>query len=256
MIFGRKKRQSAQKTEERVDEVKKEELPADDDAQTEPEATDDEAQARQAMEKHEAQWLAWDEEFDREDGPFDIDEVDLHADDVKRLDLGCIVVTPFPGMRMQISVNNQQVPQAIIVQDEHSAIEVALFGAPLRSAYVPEIRRELIAATSQQQGTRISMSKGPFGTEIRRAVPVQTQDGRQGVQITRTWFAEGPSWVLRGVVFGQAATEPENEDATVTLEEFFANLVVRRGEQPIAPGTVIPFTLPEMPDADEAQAKE
>ena len=255
MIFGRKKRQSAQEADERIDDVK-EDLPADDDAQGEPEPTDDEAKAQQAMEKHEAQWLAWDDEFDREDGPFDISEVDLDADDVKRLDLGCIVATPFPGMRMQISVNNQQVPQAIIVQDEHSAIEVALFGAPLRSVYVPEIRRELIAATSQQQGTRLSMSKGPFGTEIRRAVPVQTQDGRQGVQITRTWFAEGPSWVLRGVVFGQAATEPDNEDATVTIEEFFANLVVRRGEQPVAPGTVIPFKLPEIADADEAQAEE
>ncbi|WP_297741216.1 DUF3710 domain-containing protein [uncultured Tessaracoccus sp.] len=255
MIFGRKKRQSAQTDDERVDDVKGE-LSADDDSHTKPEHRDDEAKDRHAMEKHEAQWLAWDEEFDREDGPFDIDEVDLHADDIKRLDLGCIVVTPFPDMKMQISVNNQQVPQAIIVQDEHSAIEVALFGAPLRSAYVPEIRRELIAAASQQQGTRISMSKGPFGTEIRRAVPVQTQDGRQGVQITRTWLAEGPSWVLRGVVFGQAATEPENEDVTVTLEEFFANLVVRRGEQPIAPGTVIPFTLPEISNADETQSKE
>lgn len=255
MIFGRKKRQSAQEADERVDDVK-EELPSDNDAQGEPEPTDTEAKAQQTMEKHEAQWLAWDEEFDREDGPFDINEVDLNADDVKRLDLGCIVVTPFPGMRMQISVNNQQVPQAIIVQDEHSAIEVALFGAPLRSVYVPEIRRELIAATSQEQGTRLSMSKGPFGTEIRRAVPVRTQDGRQGVQITRTWLAEGPSWVLRGVVFGQAATEPDNEDATVTLEEFFANLVVRRGEQPIAPGTVIPFTLPEIADADKAQSEE
>lgn len=248
MIFGRKKRQAAVKAEEEnVDEAsidtETEEASEEDDA-----STDEDAKQQEALDQLEAQWLKWDEEFDRENGPFDIREVDLAADDIQRLDLGALVVTPFPDMKLQISVNAQQVPQALIVQDEHSALEVALFGAPLRSTYVPEIRREMIAASANQQGTRISMSKGVFGTEIRRAVPVKTEDGRQGIQITRTWLAEGPSWVLRGVLFGKAALEPENEDATVTLEEFFANLVVRRGDKPIAPGSVIAFTLPEAPE--------
>ena len=222
------------------------------DETVEPEAEEPEEEQSEgqiALEAAEAQWREWDEEFEREEGPFDIEEVDLDADDVHRLDLGSLVVTPFEGMRMQVSVNREQVPQAIIVQDEHSAIEVALFGAPLRSAYVPEVRREIIQSSSQTAGSRIAVRRGPFGTEIGRVHPVQTPDGKQALQVTRTWLAEGPSWVLRGVVFGKAALDPDDEDATVTLTEFFANLVVRRGTDPVAPGAVIPFTLPDVPQA-------
>jgi len=38
----------------------------------------------------------------REEGPFDIDEVDLEADGVPRLDLGALIVTPEDDMQIQI----------------------------------------------------------------------------------------------------------------------------------------------------------
>lgn len=243
MIFGRKKRQETdQVAEERPSDAA--EAADSEDAAQEAAPSSVEHGNAEAMAKAEAKWLEWDEEFQREEGPFDIEEVDLDADDVKRLDLGSLVVTPFPGMNLQLSVNKEQVPQAIIVSDGDSAIEVALFGAPARTAYIPEVRREIIAA-SQGKNARTTIRRGPFGTEIARAFPVQTKEGGVGMQISRTWLAEGPSWVLRGVVFGKAALEPQNEDATITLTEFFANLVVRRGTAPVAPGAVIPFTIPE-----------
>jgi hypothetical protein len=241
VIFGRKKRRGA---EPDVDEPVGTDESVDGSAA--PEETGDATQsdATDALARAESQWLEWDEEFDREEGPFDIEEVDLDADDVRRLDLGSLVVTPFQNMNLQLSVNKDQVPQAIIVRDQESAIEVALFGAPARTAYIPEVRREIIAA-SQGKNARTTVRRGPFGTEIARAFPVQTPEGGVGMQVTRTWLVEGPSWVLRGVVFGKAAVEPKNEDATITLTEFFANLVVRRGSDPVAPGAVIPFTIPE-----------
>ena len=242
MIFGRRKRREQQSTEE---------VEVTPEASASPEETD--APAPSALEKAETQWLEWDAEFQREEGPFDIEEVDLEADDVKRLDLGSLVVTPFKNMNLQLSVNKQQVPQAIIVRDKDSAIEVALFGAPAKSAYIPEVRRDIIAA-SQGKNSRTTVRRGPFGTEIARAFPVQTKEGAVGMQVTRTWLAEGPSWVLRGVVFGKAALEPQNEDVTITVTEFFANLVVRRGTSPVAPGAVIPFTIPEgAPKPEEQQ---
>lgn len=247
MIFGRKKARKQQEAEELEREA------AVEDVEEVEEEVDEQAAA---MAKAEAQWLEWDDEFDREEGPFDIDEVDLDADDVKRLDLGALVVTPFDGMNLQLSVNKQQVPQSIVVNDGNSALEVALFGAPARTAYIPEVRRDIIKA-SQGRNSRTTIRRGPFGTEIARAYPVQTQEGQVGMQITRTWLAEGPSWVLRGIVFGKAALEPENEEATITLTEFFANLVVRRGTDPVAPGAVIPFTLPEpdaKPEGDDDEA--
>lgn len=236
MIFGRRKR--------RAEEVVEEVDVATEQATPEAGADEEATEAPSALEKAEAQWLEWDEAFTRDEGPFDIEEVDLDADEVKRLDLGSLIVTPFPNMNLQLSVNKQQVPQAIIVRDQDSAIEVALFGAPARTAYIPEVRREIIAA-SQGKNSRTTVRRGPFGTEIARAFPVQTQEGAVGMQITRTWLVEGPSWVLRGVVFGKAALEPQNEDVTITLTEFFANLVVNRGADPVAPGAVIPFTIPE-----------
>ncbi|SDL74723.1 DUF3710 domain-containing protein [Tessaracoccus oleiagri] len=243
MIFGRKKRQETDQVAEERPSDAAEAADSEDVAQDAAPSSVEHGNA-EAMAKAEAKWLEWDEEFQREEGPFDIEEVDLDADDVKRLDLGSLVVTPFPGMNLQLSVNKEQVPQAIIVSDGDSAIEVALFGAPARTAYIPEVRREIIAA-SQGKNARTTIRRGPFGTEIARAFPVQTKEGGVGMQISRTWLAEGPSWVLRGVVFGKAALEPQNEDATITLTEFFANLVVRRGTAPVAPGAVIPFTIPE-----------
>src|SRR5690606_22626403 len=64
------------------------------------------------------QWDAWDAEFDRDWGPFDIEEVDLDADDTKRLDLGTLVVTPFEKMTMQLQVDKaKEKVQAILVAD-------------------------------------------------------------------------------------------------------------------------------------------
>ncbi|NHB83678.1 DUF3710 domain-containing protein [Tessaracoccus sp. HDW20] len=86
------------------------------------------------MEENEVEARAreWDEAFDREEGPFDIAEVDLEADEdeVNRIDLGSLVVTPFEGMTMQLQVNrdNEQV-QSILVGDGASGLEVAVFAA-------------------------------------------------------------------------------------------------------------------------------
>ena len=52
--------------------------------------------------------------------------------------------------------------------------------------------------------------------------------------------------MLRGIVFGRAALEPENEDASIALLECFGNLVVRRGTAPAAPGSLIPLTIPDL----------
>ncbi|NHB83677.1 DUF3710 domain-containing protein [Tessaracoccus sp. HDW20] len=54
-----------------------------------------------------------------------------------------------------------------------------------------------------------------------------------------------PGWLLRGVLLGKATFEPENADAQVALFEFFSNLIVRRGSQPAAPGSLLPMKVPQ-----------
>ncbi|MGV8845507.1 DUF3710 domain-containing protein [Tessaracoccus sp.] len=192
------------------------------------------------------QWEAWDAAFEREEGPFDIHEVDLEADEVKRLDLGTLILTPFDKMNLQLQVDkNKEKVQALLISDGASAMEVAVFAGPTRSSMLQEIRDEIIKATTEADG-RIELVRGPFGAELRRRLPVTTPDGKPATHLSRTWLCSGPGWVLRGVVMGKAALEPDNEDADSTLWEFFSNLVVRRGPQPAAPGSVLVMDLPQL----------
>ena len=232
MIFGRKRKAEATKQEAVVEETPTPvEEPVADDPLSEAE--------RQASE--------WDAAFDRDEGPFDISEVDLDADDdeVTRLDFGALVATPFPGMQLQLQVNREtNTVQALMVGDGSSALEVAVFAAPAKSSMVAEIRADVIRQTQAQKG-RIQLAQGPFGAELRRAVPVTDAEGKQGMHVSRTWLVSGPGWLLRGIVLGRAAFEVENKAAQVAIFEFFSNLVVRRGTAPAVPGSALPMRVPE-----------
>lgn len=181
----------------------------------------------------------------REDGPFDFDEVDLDADEVERLDLGTVIFTPFDGMNLQLQVDEQtnQV-QAVLAAMGNSAIEVSLFAAPAQTSMIKEIRHDMAAATEQIGGT-MQMGVGPFGTELRRVIPMKDTEGKDAFHVSRTWFAQGPRWLLRGVVMGEAALETGTEGTSELFYEFFCNCVVRRDEQPRVPGDLIPMQLPE-----------
>lgn len=238
MIFGRKKRNAPEAVkEETVETVEETEL--DDEADTaDPED----------LSEAEAQARAWDNAFDRDEGPFDIDEVDLDADedhDVTRLDLGSIIVTPFEGMTMQLQVNREtNAVQSILVGDGESGLEVAVFAGPAKSSMIPEIREEIIKSTVEQKG-QAAVAEGPFGSELRRALPVTDQNGNPATHMSRTWMVSGPGWLLRGVLLGKATFEPDNEEAQLALFEFFSNIVVRRGTSPAAPGSLLPMKVPE-----------
>ena len=226
MIFGRKK-------------------PKADDAVVEAQESPAEVEADEAETAELDEAAQWDAEFTRDEGPFDIDEVDLDADDVNRLDLSSIVITPFEGMTMQLQVDRErELVQSILVGDGKSALEVAVFAGPAKSSMITEIRDEIVAVT-QQQGGRTSIVRGPFGAEVRRALSVKDQNGAPATHLSRTWLVQGPGWVLRGVLMGLATFEPDNEDAQVALFEFFSNLVVRRGTTPAAPGSLLPMRVPQ-----------
>lgn len=192
-------------------------------------------------------WEAYDASRDwRDDGPFDIDEVDLEADDIERIDLGCLILTPFEGMQVQLQVDErtQKIP-AVLVSDGQSAIEVAVFAAPTELSTVAEVRRDMINATKARQGTA-TLVEGPFGTEIDRVIPAgKNKAGENQIMITRTWFVEGPRWLLRGILMGPAGQEQGVGEKTELLFEFFSNLVVVRGEEPRVPGELIMMSVPE-----------
>ena len=257
MIFGRKRKQdeAAQLEEDVVApevaeqqeaaEIAVEEVEEDVD-DVEASLDEDDVEADLDEDDEDEQWSAWDAAFDREEGPFDIEEVDLDADDIERLDLGSLIVTPFEKMTMQLQVEQStQNVQAILVADGASALEVAVFAGPVRTSMTPEIREEIIASTQREKG-EIAVVEGPFGAELRRRLPITDPQGNPAIHVSRTWLVSGPGWVLRGVLMGRAALQPQDEEAQVTLFECFSNLVVRRGAQPAAPGSLLPMTVPNV----------
>ncbi|HZA31962.1 MAG TPA: DUF3710 domain-containing protein [Propionibacteriaceae bacterium] len=183
----------------------------------------------------------------RTEGPFDIDEVDLEADtedDPPRIDLGSMVLTGFPGaeLRLQVAEETQQIVSAMLVTGD-SALELGTYAAPRSGGLWAELRDEMIESATEAGGSA-ALVEGPFGVELRRLLPVSTPDGEQGYQPSRMWVVEGPRWLLRGIVYGQAALEDGIDSPVAELLTAFRHVVVRRGDEPMAPGELLPLHLP------------
>ncbi len=182
----------------------------------------------------------------RDDGPFDIDEVDLDGDEVKRVDLGTLIITPEKGLsiQMQSDPKTKQGLRLIVTSGPKSMMELLLLAAPANDDYCWKIRSDI--AEASKQAKVLEYHKGPFGTEMRRVMPAKDAQGNEGVVPMRDWFVSGPRWVLDARLLGEVAmdTKKANKE-TQLLEEFFKNVVVRRGEAAMVPGALIPLSVPE-----------
>ncbi len=181
---------------------------------------------------------------EREDGPFDIDEVELGGDEVQRIDLGTLILTPWPGLNLQLQVQEatKQV-RAVTGVWRKSGIEVALFAAPASGGLAAEQQEEL-TEQAQAAGGSAEVGAGPFGPELRRILPQTGPNGEQLFHVSRVWFAEGPRWLLRGTLLGEAAL-PDGDAKARPFVEFFRNLIVRRGTKPMVPGELLTMDLPK-----------
>jgi hypothetical protein len=140
-------------------------------------------------------------------------------------------------------------------QTYSSALELGAYAAPRSGGLWAELRDEISRSATEAGGTA-SLGEGPFGVELRRLIPVTTPDGEEGYQPSRMWVAEGPRWLLRGIVYGQAAIEDDADSPVVAdVLSAFRQVIVRRGEEPMAPGELLPLTMPtnvvhQVEDAD------
>lgn len=186
----------------------------------------------------------------RELGPYDIDDVDVDALDEEienrsRIDLGSIVLGAVENteLRLQVDEPSQQVVSAMMIRGD-SALEVGAFAAPRSGGLWAEIRDELVQGAHEAGGSA-DLVPGPFGVELRRLLPVRTPDGQEGYQPSRMWVAEGPRWMLRGIIYGQAALQDGLDGPIAEFLEAFRTIVVRRGDEAMAPGDLLPLSLPE-----------
>ncbi len=194
----------------------------------------------------------------RTDGPWDVTEVDLDEPpdpDQPRIDLGSIVITGFGGaeLRLQVSEESQSIVSAMLISDD-SAIELGAFAAPRTPGFWREFRTDIAEAATEAGGS-VAFREGPFGVELNRLLPVTTPEGEQGYQPSRMWVVEGPRWILRGIVYGQAALAEGVEGPVAPLYDAFRKVVVRRDDQAMAPGDLLPLQLPtDLAPADPATA--
>ena len=199
----------------------------------------------------------------RGDGPWDIGEVDdlEGTDEGQRIDLGSLIVTGVAGaeLRLQVAEDTNEIVSAMLVietkvpdpagrsgatQTVSSALELGAYAAPRSGGLWSELREEISEAATAQGGSA-SLREGPFGVELHRFIPVTTPEGEQGYQPSRMWVAEGPRWLLRGIVYGQAAVEDDLESPVVAdVLAAFRQVIVRRGEEAMAPGDLLPLSMP------------
>jgi hypothetical protein len=233
VIFGRKRRAEAASSIDVVDD-----LPEEDEADLE-ESELDEIEPTEVSEE-EAEQPDW-----RVDGPFDFEEVELSGDEVARIDLGTLIVTPWDGLGLQLQVDEQsRQVQAVTGVWNDSGLEVVLFAAPANGGLGAELREEAVEEAAEAGGTA-EIAEGPFGPEIRRVLPQEGPKGEQMFHVSRVWFAEGPRWLVRGTLLGEAALDADDPAKTAPFLELFRNLVIRRGNLPMVPGERIAMQLPE-----------
>ena len=265
MIFGRGKSRRAEADDVPVDNS--DAAPDADDLETTADSADDTGLESETPkpETPDAEALdvdALDAGEWRDEGPWDIDEVeDLDSDaDGPRIDLGAMVLTGVPGseLRLQVAEDTQQIVSAMLViestlpgpdgtggQPVTSALELGAYAAPRSGGFWSELREE-ISDSAIEAGGSATLHEGPFGVELFRLFPVTTPNGEEGYQPSKMWVAEGPRWLLRGIVYGQAAIEESDDSPVVTdVVAAFRKVVVRRGDEPMAPGDLLPLNMPE-----------
>lgn len=179
-----------------------------------------------------------------EHGPWDVEDENVPDYD-EYLDMGSYYLPFLKGIELRVKANRatQQVLGATITYGS-SSVEIEAFAAPKTFGLWDDVRADLIEANKDAKEV-----EGVFGTEL--ALPVTVKGGRK--VLTRIVGVDGPRWMLRGIFSGKAATDPEGEEAKA-LNQFFADIVVERGDDPLAPRDLIPMHPPVAP-AERKAAK-
>jgi hypothetical protein len=190
----------------------------------------------------------------RSSGPWDSTDIpDLASSG--RVSLGGLWLPMADGLEVRVEADQETgrvIAVTLVLGD--GALQVQPFAAPRHEGIWDEVRAEIRTGITQDGGTADEV-EGPMGTELRTRVQVRAQDGKTGVEPARVLGVDGPRWFLRGVLTGRPAVEP---DAGEPLLALFRDVVVVRGDGPMAPREPIALALPDDPamEANEPAAED
>ena len=170
----------------------------------------------------------------RESGPWDADEPHPDHD---RIDLGGLRLPHNPDFDVRLaSVGDQHV--GVVVLWEESTLQLQALAAPKTMGLWEEVKTKIKAGART-----LEEREGPFGTELAGEVTVE-----DGTRAGRYIGIDGPRWFLLAVINGRAALD---ESAAEVFLDFVRDVVVVRGDEPMAREESIPLRRPNEPLADE-----
>jgi hypothetical protein len=157
----------------------------------------------------------------------------------ERVDLGSLLIPVNPEQQVRLDLDGDQIVAASVAHGD-STLQVQAFAAPKTGGLWDDARGD-IAAEIGKLGGEPQEAQGPFGTELRGRVPADPSSGNTGLEPARFFGVDGPRWLLRGKIRGEAADRPE---LARPLEEVFADIVVVRGDHPAPPRDLLEIQLP------------
>lgn len=178
-------------------------------------------------------------------GPWDINDEDAPDYD-EYLNMGALYLPFLFGIELRLKATN---PEGNIISAtvtyEKSSLEMEVFAAPKSTGIWDEIRQEFL-----DNRVKAEEIDGVFGKEI--LLPVQVQ----GNEVTsRIVGIDGPRWMVRAIFTGPAATDDESEEKQA-LDKFLSDIVVNRGDKPLAPRDRVflsrPLTPSQMKEMEKA----
>lgn len=181
--------------------------------------------------------------------PLDRSEVDELGD---LLDLGGLWLPIVGGMELRLEVDpSRDEISAAQVMVADSTVQLQAFAAPRSGGLWDEIRPE-IADSVTSGGGSAEVVDGPFGRELTVRIAQPGPDGRPAMVPAIFVGVDGPRWFLRAVYSGLAVVD---QDARARVDEFISEVVVVRGDSPMAPRELLALQVP--PEAStEAQPED
>lgn len=169
----------------------------------------------------------------REHGPWDADEPHPDRD---RIDLGGLRLPHNPAFDVRLaSVGDQHV--GVVALWQESSLQLQALAAPKSSGLWEEIRAKVLNAAKT-----LEEREGPFGVELAGKVTVEGTE-----RPARYLGIDGPRWFLLAVISGKAAAD---EELAAAFIDFVKDIVVVRGDEPMAREEPIPLRRPSEQAAD------
>ncbi|NRQ35065.1 DUF3710 domain-containing protein [Nonomuraea sp. NN258] len=171
----------------------------------------------------------------RESGPWDADEPHPETD---RIDLGGLRLPHNPDFDLRLaSVGDQHV--GVVALYEESSLQLQALAAPRSTGLWDEVKTKILA-----QAPTLKEQEGPFGVEL--AGEINT-DGTN--RPARYLGIDGPRWFLLAVITGRGALD---ESVATAYLDFIKDVVVVRGDEPMAREESIPLRRPNEQPAGPA----